>query len=126
MRTHHYALALTWTGHRGSGTTGPAAYDRDHVISAPGKPDLPGSSDPAFRGDPARWNPEELLLASLSQCHMLWYLGLAAAAKVVVLEYHDRPSGTMAEHLHARAHATCFIARSVNFPVHHRSTVRVA
>ncbi|MFD7010412.1 OsmC family protein [Rhodococcus jostii] len=155
MSTHDYTLTVTWTGTRGAGTAGPDAYDRDHVIAAAGKPDLPGSADPSFRGDATRWNPEELLVASLSQCHMLWYLGLAAAAGVVVVDYRDDPTGTMVEHpdgageftevvlapvvtvadgsmvaraeqLHTRAHEKCFIARSVNFPVRHRPAVRVA
>jgi organic hydroperoxide reductase OsmC/OhrA len=155
VTTHHYTLTVTWTGNRGAGTTGADTYNRDHVIAAAGKPDLPGSADPSFRGDPTRWNPEELLVASLSQCHMLWYLGLAAAAGVVVVDYRDEPTGTMTEHpdgageftevvlrptvtvaeaamaeraaaLHARAHAKCFVARSVNFPVHHRPSVVTA
>lgn len=155
VSTHDYTLTVTWTGNRGAGTSGPDAYDRHHVIAAAGKPDLPGSADPSFRGDATRWNPEELLVASLSQCHMLWYLGLAAAAGVVVVDYRDDPTGTMVEHpdgageftevvlhptvtvadaamaaraesLHARAHARCFIARSVAFPVHHRPTVVTA
>ncbi|MFC7450391.1 OsmC family protein [Rhodococcus daqingensis] len=155
MREHQYGLTVTWTGNRGVGTADARAYGRDHVVSDPGKPDLLGSSDPSFRGDPARWNPEELLVASLSQCHMLWFLGLAAAEGVVVTDYVDRPTGTMteessgtgqftevvlrpevtvrsedmvpkAEALHAVAHEKCFIARSVNFPVHHRPTALVA
>ncbi|EOM75038.1 OsmC family peroxiredoxin [Rhodococcus rhodnii] len=155
MSTHSYSLTVTWTGDRGDGTTSLTAYDRDHVVSATGKPDLPGSADTAFRGDPTRWNPEELLVASLSQCHMLWYLGLAASAGIVVVGYRDQPSGTMTElpdgagqfddvtlrpvvtvteaavaerarALHADAHEKCFIARSVAFPVHHEPTVLVA
>ncbi|MFC4604595.1 OsmC family protein [Rhodococcus kronopolitis] len=159
MREHRYDLTVTWTGNVGKGTADPGAYDRDHVVSAPGKPDLPGSSDPSFRGESSRWNPEELLVASLSQCHMLWFLGLAAAAGVVVTGYVDHPNGTMTEEpggagqfaevtlrpevtvpastgsatdvrdrldaLHHRAHEMCFIARSVNFPVHHQADVRI-
>ena len=146
MKSHTYTLDLQWTCDLGTGTSSPQAYSRDHSVSAAGKPELLGSSDPAFRGDPERWNPEELLVASLAQCHMLWYLGLAAAAGVVVLDYTDQPVGTMieeadgdgqfievtlhptvlvsdasmvdkAEALHGPAHAKCFIARSVNFPV---------
>ncbi|CAM3121441.1 OsmC family protein [Prescottella defluvii] len=97
MREHHYTLTVAWTGNRGVGTADHRAYDREHRVSAPAKPDLPGSSDPAFRGDPARWNPEELLVASLAQCHMLWFLSLAASAGIVVIGYTDRPVGTMAE-----------------------------
>jgi organic hydroperoxide reductase OsmC/OhrA len=81
-KTHTYTCSMTWTGNTGQGTSSYKAYSRDHVYSAPGKPDLPGSSDPAFRGDARRYNPEELLVASLSSCHMLWYLHLCADAGV--------------------------------------------
>ena len=145
-RTHRYTLALDWTGNRGSGTSSYRAYDRSHQLTAPGKPVISGSSDPAFRGDAAAWNPEELLLASLSACHQLWFLHLASEAGLIVTAYHDDPTGEMAESadgggqftrvtlrprvtvdggvdsatlaaLHHRAHDLCFIARSVNFPV---------
>ena len=96
-KEHRYQLEVAWTGNRGSGTSGYDSYGREHEIRAPGKPGLPGSSDPAFRGDPARWNPEELLVASLSACHMLWYLHLCADAGIVVAEYVDRAEGIMAE-----------------------------
>src|SRR5690606_3355257 len=96
-RQHDYSVQVTWTGNLGQGTRGYRAYARDHEISVPGKPTLPGSSDPAFRGDPGRYNPEELLIASLSACHMLWYLHLCADAGIVVLEYLDRASGAMRE-----------------------------
>ncbi|MEQ1725262.1 MAG: OsmC family protein [Sphingopyxis sp.] len=147
MRDHRYTLHLEWTGNRGAGTVDYRAYGRDHRLSAPGKPDIAGSSDPAFRGDAAAWNPEELLVASISACHQLWYLHLAAAAGVVVTAYADDPDGVMAEDaggggqfaqvtlhprvtladearrgeadgLHDEAHRLCYIARSVNFPVH--------
>lgn len=146
MRTHRYAVRTVWTGNRGEGTATYRGYARDHVVSAAGKADIAASSDPAFRGDAARWNPEELLVASLSGCHQLWYLSLCAEAGVVVLAYEDAAEGVMAEEaggagqfvsvmlrprvtiaaggdvdaalaLHERAHAMCFIARSVNFPV---------
>ncbi|MFD4180825.1 OsmC family protein [Rhodococcus sp. NPDC058514] len=154
MRDHHYELTVTWTGNHGTGTTDPRSYGREHIVTADGKPDLQGSSDPSFRGDPARWNPEELLVAALSQCHMLWFLNLAALTGVVVTDYVDRPTGTMTEEsggagqfavvllrpavtvaaadmlprleeLHTAAHEKCFIARSVNFPVHHQPTALV-
>jgi organic hydroperoxide reductase OsmC/OhrA len=154
-RTHDYTAEVRWTGNRGTGTSSYRDYDRAHDVSTPGKPTIAGSSDPAFRGDPARWNPEELLVASLAQCHMLWFLHLAAVSKVVVTGYVDRPQGTMLESddgagqftrvvlkpevtvadaamrertgpLHDQAHAKCYIARSVNFPVLHEPTVRVA
>lgn len=151
-RHHTYDCVVTWTGNRGSGTRGYRDYDRTHDVAAQGRPTLPGSADPAFRGEATRWNPEMLLVASLSQCHMLWYLHLAADAGVVVTDYVDQAMGTMVEQddgsgqfvevvlrpavtvtqpsevdlarqLHDRAHATCFIARSVNFPVRHEPTI---
>lgn len=153
--THGYELSLRWMGDLGSGTSGYRAYSRDHEVHAPGKPVIAGSADPAFRGDPQRWNPEELLVASLSQCHMLWYLHIAATAGVVVTAYTDTPTGTMNEDrtgggqfsevvlrpavtvadaaMRERAHALhdyvgakCFIARSVNFPVHHEPATLIA
>lgn len=144
---HRYNITVDWTGNTGSGTSSYAAYSRDHVIRAAGKPDVPGSSDPAFRGDPARWNPEDMLVASLSACHKLWYLHLCAVNGVNVLEYVDKPLGRMVEgdtqakgrftqvllrpqvtisassdrelalRMHEDAHHECFIANSVNFPV---------
>ena len=154
-RTHRYTVEVTWTGNTGTGTSGHRDFSRDHEIAAPGKPTLPGSSDPAFRGDPGRYNPEELLVTALSQCHMLWFLHLAATAGVIVTAYTDHPEGTMAEGadgggeftevvlrpavtvsradmvdvaagLHERANELCFIARSVNFPVHHEPSTHAA
>jgi organic hydroperoxide reductase OsmC/OhrA len=145
-RTHSYQTRVEWTGNLGQGTTDYRAYSRDHVVSAPGRPELAGSSDPAFRGDATRYNPEDLLVASLSSCHMLWYLHLCSAAGIVVLAYRDEAEGTMVEDeggggrftaavlrpavtlapgtdvtralaLHEEAHRLCFIANSVNFPV---------
>ncbi len=149
---HHYTVKVTWTGNRGAGTSGYREYDRDHVISAEGKPDIVGSSDPAFRGDPKRWNPEELLLASISACHKLWYLHFCAVSGVVVSDYVDEPEATMvlkkdgagnfteavlkpvvtlakgdpqtAQELHAEAHDKCFIAASVNFPIRVELTIK--
>lgn len=148
MKIHRYSLQLEWTGNTGKGTAGYGVYKRDHIIRIKGKPDLPGSSDPAFRGDTTRYNPEELLLASVSACHMLWYLHLCAEAGVIVTNYEDSPEGEMTEtsdgggrftgitlrpvievkdasmitkanELHKRANQLCFIANSLNFPVHH-------
>jgi organic hydroperoxide reductase OsmC/OhrA len=145
-REHRYQVSITWTGNLGEGTAGYRSYSRDHEVSGTGKPVLPGSSDPAFRGDPGRWNPEELLVAALSQCHMLWFLNLCADNGIVVISYTDDARGIMAEgddgggeftavtlrpraaiadpdqadralELHEEAHRLCFIARSVNFPV---------
>ena len=151
---HHYALTVEWTGNTGAGTAGYRAYERRHEITSAtaGKPVIAGSSDPAFRGDGARWNPEELLVASLSACHQLWYLHLCADAGIVVTAYVDRAEGVMTEEpdgsgrftsvvlhpvvtvaagsdveraraLHEEAHRLCYIARSVNFPVRHEVTV---
>ena len=147
MHKHHtYRARIAWTGNEGTGTSSYRGYSRAHEITAPGKPAIPGSSDPSFRGDATRWNPEELLLASASACHKLWYLGLCAQAGIVVVAYEDdaegvmveeasgagqfismtlRPKVTLAagadlhavEHLHHRAHEMCFIARSLNFPI---------
>jgi organic hydroperoxide reductase OsmC/OhrA len=146
LTAHQYSLRVTWTGDAGSGTSDYRSYERAHEITVPGKPVIAGSSDPDFRGDPTRHNPEELLVASLSSCHMLWYLHLAANVGIVVTGYVDDATGTMREtpdgggsfsevtlrptvtvrgranpvvaaELHHRAHALCFIANSVNFPV---------
>jgi organic hydroperoxide reductase OsmC/OhrA len=148
---HQYRAQTRWVGNRGTGTTDYKAYDRNHDISIEGKPVLTCSSDPSFRGDPSRHNPEELLVASLSGCHMLWYLHLCATNGVVVTEYFDEATGSMEENkngsgqftevilnpkvtvkdssmiekanaLHHEANNMCFIARSVKFPVKHNPT----
>jgi organic hydroperoxide reductase OsmC/OhrA len=146
-REHTYSVSLVWTGNTGKGTSDYRSYARDHEIDAPGKPPIYASADPKFRGDPARYNPEELLVSALSSCHMLWYLHLCADAGIVVVSYEDRAVGTMqessagdgrfvgvtlrphvrvtssaekAEALHQRAHELCYIANSVNFPVDHQ------
>ncbi|MBX7267039.1 OsmC family protein [Micromonospora sp. Llam7] len=92
---HHYATTVTWTGNLGTGTSGYRDYRRDHDLTTDGRPPIAGSSDPTFRGDPTRWNPEQLLLAALSQCHMLAYLHLCAVNGVVVTSYVDHATGTM-------------------------------
>jgi organic hydroperoxide reductase OsmC/OhrA len=154
-KTHTYRTTVRWTGNQGSGTSAYRAYSRNHEISAVGKPVVPASSDPAFNGDPGRYNPEDLLVASLSGCHMLWYLHLCAVNKVVVLEYEDNAAGIMeqtadrgghfvevtlhptititaqsnldtARRLHHDAHEKCFIANSVNFPVRVQPEFRAA
>ena len=146
-REHSYQVNVGWTGNLGSGTSDYRAYDRAHEVTAGAKPVLLGSADRAFRGDRERWNPEELLVVSVSQCHMLWYLDLAARSGVVVTDYVDHATGRMVEHpdgggefvevtlrptvtitagsspesahgLHDEVQAVCFIARSVNFPIH--------
>lgn len=154
MREHAYFATVRWTGNRGEGTASYRSYARDHVIESEGKPAIAGSSDPHFRGDAARWNPEELLVASLSACHQLWYLHLCAEAGIMVAAYEDRAEGVMVEQadgggafakvtlhprvtigagdaqlareLHHRAHALCFIARSVNFPVGCEPVIEIA
>lgn len=151
---HAYTATITWTGAGETGTSSYTAYSRDHVVAVDGKPDILASSDPAFRGDSSRHNPEELFVASLSECHMLWFLHVAAQSGVVVTEYTDSPVGTMRVEaagagqfteielrpkvtvasettdeelagLHEKAHAHCFISRSVNFPVHVRPVLHV-
>lgn len=98
MKEHNYQIQTEWTGNLGSGTLDYRAYKRDHIISVAGKSaPIAGSSDPNFRGDPKRYNPEELFLSSLSTCHMLWYLHLASVNGITVLEYVDAAEGTMAE-----------------------------
>lgn len=149
---HRYAVRVTWTGNTGAGTAAYQCYERAHDISAEGKATIAGSSDPAFRGDASRWNPEDLLVAALSACHKLWYLGLCSRNGVTVTAYQDSAEGVMAEEasgagqftsvtlrphvtisansdaakaleLHHEAHAMCFIARSINFPVKNEPTV---
>jgi organic hydroperoxide reductase OsmC/OhrA len=151
-RTHSYDVSVTWTGNRGTGTSGYTDYDRDHEVTADGRAAIAASSDPAFRGDPNRWNPELELTAALSSCHMLWYLHLCAVAGVSVTSYTDAARGVMVENadggghftevvlrprvtvasaamidkataLHAEAHAKCFVASSMNFPVRHEPVV---
>lgn len=156
MRHHHnYAVSVEWTGNRGTGTSGYRDYGRDHLVRAEGKlHELAGSSDRTFHGDRERWNPEELLLAALSQCHMLSYLHVASSRGVVVVAYTDDATGTMEQTANGGGHFTeatlrpvvtiatgdpadaldahheaaekCFIAASVNFPVHHEPRIVLA
>ena len=148
---HSYAVRVEWQGNLGTGTSGYRDYGRDLLISAEGNPSIEGSADKPFRGTPERWNPEELLLAALAQCHMLSYLHVAVKNGVVVTAYEDDAVGTMlqegeggrftsvtlrpvvtisagdpevAASIHAEASALCFIASSVNFPVHHEPVIR--
>jgi organic hydroperoxide reductase OsmC/OhrA len=146
-KEHRYTLSVRWTGNLGRGTENYRAYSRSHEIAGQHKTRvIDGSSDPAFRGDPSRYNPEELLVGALSSCHMLWFLHLCSDAGFVVTEYDDAPEGRMQERedgggeftevalrprvkitdqsragelegIHQRAHELCFIARSVKFPV---------
>jgi organic hydroperoxide reductase OsmC/OhrA len=151
---HSYDLTVSWTGNTGQGTSAYRGYRRTHTETAEGPPELLGSADRTFHGDRERWNPEQLLLASLAQCHMLSYLHVCVDVGVVVTEYVDRATGSMrsepdgsgrftevvlhpevtvadpgmvdaATAAHQRANELCFIANSVNFPVHHEPVVRV-
>lgn len=92
---HSYAVSIRWTGDRGVGTRDYRSYGRDHVVSAEGKHEISGSSDRVFRGDADRWNPEEMLLGALSQCHLLSYLHVAASHNIVVVAYSDDATGVM-------------------------------
>ncbi|PWC03170.1 OsmC family protein [Agromyces badenianii] len=153
---HHYEIEVEWQGDRGTGTSGYRAYGRQHAVRAPGKlHEIDGSSDRTFHGDRERWNPEELLLAALSECHMLAYLHVATNHGVIVRAYADRAVGVMLEDgrgggafteavlrpqvevadasmlelarsLHAEASEKCFIAASVAFPVRHEPVTTVA
>src|SRR5690606_14716168 len=96
-KTHHYLTNILWTGNKGEGTSGYRAYSRNFDIQSKGKNIILASSDPNFLGDAQRYNPEEMLVASLSGCHMLWYLHLCAEAGVIVLNYSDEASGIMEE-----------------------------
>lgn len=153
MPNHLYKTTVTWTGNKGSGTMDYRSYDRDYVISVDGKTDISGSSDSAFLGDKSKYNPEDLLLASISSCHMLWYLHLCSKNEIVVIDYKDEAVGTMEEladgsgkfkevtlhpqvlianqvhialanKLHLEANKMCFIANSLNFPVTHQPSVK--
>jgi len=150
---HQYSLTVKWTGNTGTGTSNYRQYERSHTISVDHKVDILASSDPAFRGDKTKHNPEDLLVASLSSCHMLWYLHLCADHGVIVLDYVDAATGIMQEtadggghftsvtlnpvvtvaeasmvemanSLHEKANKLCFIANSCNFPVHHHPTCK--
>lgn len=151
---HHYSLTVKWTGNKGAGTSSYTAYDRSHLIAVANKPEILCSSDVIFRGDKTKYTPEDLLVASISCCHMLWYLHLCSEAGVIVTEYTDNAKGTMivtedgggrftevtlypevtitdkwmekkANELHKKANQLCFIARSCNFPIHHKPIVQI-
>lgn len=151
---HRYEIGLEWTGNQGTGTSAYNAYSRDYSVSVAGKPTVHGSSDPAFLGDPARYNPEDMFLASIASCHMLWFLHLASSAGIIVVSYQDKASGVMktnrdgsgeftsvtlspslvitdpsqkdeAVALHDKVGDLCFIARSINVPIHHNVKVSV-
>ena len=151
---HHYECRLQWTGAQEGGARDYESYSREHRVDIQGKPPLTMTADPTFRGDPAIWNPEDLLVAALSSCHFLSYIALCVRSGVTVVAYEDRATGTMdkvdrkvrftdvvlhpkvtiaegsdpdkARALHERAHALCFIANSVNFPVRNEPVIEVA
>ena len=154
MKTHNYNLSVKWTGNNGEGTNGYRSYKRSYEVFVEGKEIINGSADAAFLGDVTKYNPEELLLASLSGCHMLWYLHLCAETGVIVYSYTDLPIGTMIETengggrfesvklfptvivlrkdmveaatlLHKKANELCFIANSVNFTVTHEPVIKI-
>ena len=145
-KKHQYTITTKWTGNLGTGTKDYKSYSRNHEIIATGKPMIPGSSDPSFRGDSSRYNPEDLFVSTIASCHMLWYLHLCTINHITVVSYEDKTEGTMTEAtngsgqfekvtlhpmiiiqekdkidlatiLHQEAHKFCFIANSVNFPI---------
>ena len=152
MKNHHYKTKVIWTGNTGESTKNYRSYQRSYTISVDGKAEISGSSDPAFLGNPELHNPEDLLLASVSSCHLLWYLHLCSVNKILVLEYEDFAEGTMIEsengsgkfseiilkpnivvaekemiekavELHEKANEYCFIANSLNFKVKHQPKI---
>ncbi len=155
MKSHHYNITLNWTGNQGKGTQGYTTYSRDHELIAAGKTSpILGSSDPAFRGDKTKYNPEDLFLSALASCHMLWYLHLCSQNNIVVTKYTDKAQGVMEEQnngsgkftlvtlypevtitstanlekakaLHEEANKMCFIANSCNFKIAHKPVITV-
>jgi len=154
-KKHHYSVNVEWTGNTGSGTSHYSKYSRDHDLSCGDKTTIKGSADAAFKGDASRWNPEDMMVGSISACHQLWYLHLCSVAGVVVLSYVDEAEGVMVEdakkggfftevilkpkvtitadsdpakakELHEEAHKLCFIANSVNFPISHDPTIVIS
>ena len=148
---HNYNLTVKWTGNTGTGTSNYKEFERNHSIFVANKTEILGSSDPAFRGDKTKHNPEDFLLASISSCHMLWYLHLCAVEGIIVTDYIDNATGIMIEtangggkfteatlnpivtitnismteranELHKKANELCFVANSLNFPVYHKPT----
>jgi len=154
MANHDYTARIVWTGNRGQGTASYRGYDRTWNVETPGKPVINCSNDPLLGGDPTLHNPEDMLIAALSACHMLWFLHLASDAGIVVEGYEDNPlavgeslpsgagrflSATLRPHItlapgsdpeaadsiHSRIHEVCFIARSVSFPVSYAASYTV-
>ncbi len=152
---HSYNLTIKWTGNKGNGTESYRAYERSHSVLIDNKQEILCSSDPSFRGDKTKHNPEELFLASIASCHMLWYLHLCSEAGIVVVDYSDHATGIMQETadggghftevilhpvvtitdsnkieqanaLHHNANKLCFIANSCNFPIQHQPSCIVS
>lgn len=151
-----YAVSVEWAGDDRRIADGRRAYARDVVVRSEGKLHaIEASADPAFFGDGTRWNPEELLLAALAECHLLSYLHVAARRGIDVVAYTDAAEGWLerlpegrgrfaeavlrpvvtigadsdpqtALDAHAEAASLCFIGASVNFPVRHEPEIRVA
>jgi organic hydroperoxide reductase OsmC/OhrA len=155
MKEHHYHVKLSWTDENGKGTTSYTDYSRNHQVNVKGKPALQLSSDPAFRGDATKYNPEDVLVASLASCHMLWYLHLCSKSGITVVKYEDNAEGLMlqeetgggrfdkvilhpeitilekdkielAHELHKESNQKCYIANSCNFPIKHQVKIVVA
>lgn len=153
-KQHHYTTQITWTGNKGTGTSGYTEYERSHTIQAENKVLIEASSDAPFRGDKSLYNPEDLFLSSIASCHMLWYLHLCADNGIIVKSYMDNPHGIMqtfangsgnfseitlhpvvevteasmveiAIDLHHSAHQMCFLANSVNFEIFIEPTVKI-
>lgn len=154
MKTHQYQSLIKWTGNKGKGTNSYASYERSYEVIAESKPTLHGSADPAFRGDATTHNPEDLFLASISSCHMLWYLHFCSENKITVVDYQDSAAASMkvtkegkgyfkeavlkpqvvilekekaelAQSLHQKANEYCFIANSCNFPISHKPSILI-
>lgn len=151
---HNYTTHLNWTGNTGAGTSDYKSYERSYQVEVDGKPVLEGTSDPAFRGDKTKYNPEELFLAAISSCHMLWYLHLCSTHNIIVKKYSDNAEGVMIENndgsgqfervilhikivvenegmtekaklLHKQANEKCFIANSCNFEISHKVEIQL-
>ena len=152
-KQHLYNLTVEWTGNKGQGTSDYRSYERSHKVIIDNKVEIQCSSDPAFRGESTKHNPEELFVAAISTCHMLWYLHLCAEAGVIVIAYTDNATGILQEaedsgghftnvtlnpkiivsdesmveranELHQNANKLCFIANSCNFSIHHNPTCK--
>ncbi|MGV0996986.1 OsmC family protein [Empedobacter falsenii] len=147
---HLFKVALNWIKKESKMDSSTRIYTKSHHISIEGKPDLEVSAAKAFKGDPNLYNPEDLLLSSLTSCHMMSYLYCCAQHKIEVISYQDHSEATLqvnpdgsgkivkvdlfpdiiisdssqielALSLHKKANELCFIANSCNFPVYHHA-----